>query len=87
MWRPTTIARSLEARIKRLEAPHSDPARTAARTYAMLRACYTVLGRLDGDPVPSDADLWAMAQAEALSGRPPDYTATLQAAWEDHHEP
>jgi hypothetical protein len=81
------MARFLEARIKRLEAAHRDPARTAARTYVTLRACYTVLSRLDGDPMPSDADLWAMAQAEARSGRPPDYTIALQAAWDQHHEP
>jgi hypothetical protein len=62
---PTTMARSLQARIKPLEAPHDDLAHTAARTYAMLRACYTVLSRLDGDPIPSDADLWTMAQVEA----------------------
>jgi hypothetical protein len=81
------MARSLEARIKRLEAQHGDPVRTAARTYAMLRACYTVLSRLGGDPMPSDADLWAMAQAEGRSGHPPNYTAALQAVWEDHHDP
>jgi hypothetical protein len=53
----------------------------------MLRASYMVLSRLEGDPMPSETDLWAMAQAEALSGRPPDYTAALQAAWEDQDAP
>jgi hypothetical protein len=57
LWRPTTMARSLEACIKRLEAPHRDPACTAALTYAMLRACYLVLSRLDSDPMPTAADL------------------------------
>jgi hypothetical protein len=67
--------------------PHRDPARPAARTYVTLRACYTVLSQLDRDPLPSDADLWAMAQAEARSGPLPEYTAALQAAWEDQDAP
>jgi hypothetical protein len=78
---------SLKRRMAHLEAPHGNLARTAARTYAMLWACYAVLSRLDGDPMPTDTELRAMAQAEALSGRPPDYTAALQAAWEDQDDP
>jgi hypothetical protein len=81
------MSRSLDARIARLEAPRGDPACGTARIYAMLRACSLVLSRLDGDPMPTAAALWAMAQAEACSGRPPDYTAALQAAWDQHHEP
>jgi hypothetical protein len=81
------MVRSLERRIARLEAPRVDLARTAARTYAMLWACYAVLSRLDGDPMPIDAELRAMAQVEALSGSPPDYMAALQAAWEDQDDP
>jgi hypothetical protein len=76
------LARALEARIARLEAPHGDLTRTAARTYPMLLAYYQVLCRLDGTPMLSDAELWAMAQAEAATGRPADFTAALQAAWE-----
>jgi hypothetical protein len=77
---------SLEQRIARLEAPWGDPTRTAAHTYAMLRACYMVLSRLDDDPMLTYTDLRAMAQAEARSGCPPDYPAALQAVWEEHHD-
>ena len=79
------MARSLKARIARLEAPHGDPHRLTAR-YTMLRACYMVLSRLEGDPMPSETDLWAMAQAEAASLRAPDFTAALQAVWEERHD-
>jgi hypothetical protein len=78
---------SLERRLRKLKAPHGNLARTTARSYRLLKACYEVLSRIDGEPMPPDADLWAMAQAEARSGRPWDYTAALQAAWEEHHEP
>jgi hypothetical protein len=77
------MARSLEARIARLEAPHGNIARTAARTYHMLRACYQVLSRLDGDQMLSEAELRAMAQAGALSIPPPDFTRALEAIWRE----
>jgi hypothetical protein len=50
----------------------------------MLRASYMVLSRLEGDPMPSETELWAMAQAEAASGQTPDFTAALQAVWTRH---
>jgi hypothetical protein len=78
---------SLKRRMAHLEAPHGNLARMTARTYHLLRACYVVLSRLDDELMPSEVELWAMAQAEALSGRPPDYTAALQAAWEDQDDP
>ena len=80
------MARSLEARLARLEARRGAPARLAELSYAILRACYTVLSQLDGDPMPTDAELRAMAQVEALSGLPLDYMAALQAVWEETYE-
>ena len=77
------MARSLETRIARLEAPHSNLARTTARTYYLLRDCYEILSRLDDELMPLEGELRAMAQAEATSRRAPDFTSALQAVWED----
>jgi hypothetical protein len=56
------MARSLETRIARLEAPHGNLARMTARTYHLLRACYMVLSRLDSVEMPTNAELWAAAR-------------------------
>jgi hypothetical protein len=75
------MARSLEARIARLEAPHGNVHGLVVRNYRFLKACYEVLSRMDREHRPTDAELWAMAQAEGMAGAYPDYTATLQAVW------
>ena len=77
------MARSLESRVSRLEAPRGDVHRMAAHNYAILKACYAVLSRVGDEPMPTDAELMATAQAEAASERPPDYTAALEAVWRD----
>jgi hypothetical protein len=81
------MARSFEARIARLEAPHRDPTRLTMCSYTILRACYAVLSRLDGVEMPTDAELRAMARAEALSGRPLDFTRVLEAVWNAEVQP
>jgi hypothetical protein len=76
------MARSIDARLRKLETPHGDTARTTARIYHLLKARCEVLSRLDGEPMPSDTELWAMAQAEARSGRWANITQALTDAWE-----
>ena len=69
------MARSIEARLARLEAPQGNP----ASNFAMLKALHQVLTSINDTPMPTDAELWEIARTE---GRP-DFTAALVAVWED----
>jgi uncharacterized iron-regulated protein len=79
------MARSIDARLRKLETPHGDLDCRTAGIYRLLKACYEVLSRLDAEPIPSDTELWAMAQVEARSGRKPNFTQALVDAWEGQH--
>jgi hypothetical protein len=81
----TTMARSRDARIARLEASRGDPA-AASRIYRTLKACYEILSRLDDEPMPDAQELWAWAMAEARSGRADDFTAALEAIWAEERQ-
>jgi hypothetical protein len=76
------MAKSIDARLACLEAPRGDLHHRAAHSYAMLNACYAILCHLDDEPMPTDAELMAMAQAEAASGHALDYTRALELVWE-----
>ena len=45
------MARSLEARLSRLEAPQGDP----SRNFSMLKSLHAVLSSINREPMPSDS--------------------------------
>ena len=75
------MARSLDSRLRKLETPSDNRCGAMARRYALLRACYEALGCTDGEPIPTEAELWATARAGVASGHAPAYTTTLHAVW------
>jgi hypothetical protein len=81
------MGRNIEARLTRLERPPGDRAQATQRSFHFLRRCHEILSAIDGEPMPSDADLWAWAEAEARSGQPPNFTAILEAVWREQDAP
>jgi hypothetical protein len=73
------MARSLDTPLQRLEHPCGDWRRTTARSYTILQACYEALSRIHDEPMPTEADLWAMVQADVASGHALNDTAALEA--------
>jgi hypothetical protein len=80
------MARSLDARIARLEAPHGNVYGVAMGNYRFLKACDEILSRLDDEPLPDAQELAVWAMAEARSGRADDFTAAIEAIWAEERQ-
>jgi hypothetical protein len=78
--------RNARRRLERLEHPYGNLSQATRRTYAFLRACHAILASIDHAPMPSEAELWAWADAEARSGQAPDFTGALEAVWRARDE-